>query len=93
MQIQSEHDLRESQLLRDFHSESIPLHIQIQIQMGEMFFRTDRQEARSKTSETLRVFIHMRYERYSMIYYNDECSIYREHKVTIHERMRPLNNQ
>jgi hypothetical protein len=52
MQIQSEPDLRESQLLRDFHSESIPL--QIQIQMGETFSRTDRQEARSKTSETLR---------------------------------------
>jgi hypothetical protein len=32
-------------------------------------------------------------ERYSMYYYNNECSIYREHKVTIHERMRPLNNQ
>jgi hypothetical protein len=39
------------------------------------------------------VFLHMRYERYSIYYYNDECSIYREHKVTIHERMRPLNNQ
>jgi hypothetical protein len=39
------------------------------------------------------VFIHMRYERYSIYYYNNECSIYREHKVTIHERMRPLNNQ
>jgi hypothetical protein len=33
------------------------------------------------------------YEIYSMYYYNDECSIYREHKVTIHERMRPFNNQ
>jgi hypothetical protein len=52
MQTQSEPDLRESQLLRDFHSESIPL--QIQIQMGETSSRTDRQEARSKTSETLR---------------------------------------
>jgi hypothetical protein len=31
MQTQSEPDLRESQLLRDFHSESIPP----QIQMGE----------------------------------------------------------
>jgi hypothetical protein len=39
------------------------------------------------------VLIHMRYERYSIYYYNNECSIYREHKVTIHERMRPLNNQ
>jgi hypothetical protein len=54
MQTQSEPDLRESQLLRDFHSESIPLQIQIQIQMGETFSRTDRQEARSKSSETLR---------------------------------------
>jgi len=50
MQIQSEHDLRESQMLRDFHSESIPL----QIQMGETFSKTDRQDARSKTLETLR---------------------------------------
>jgi hypothetical protein len=41
----------------------------------------------------LLVFLHMRYERYSIYYYNNECSIYREHKVTIHERMRPLNNQ
>jgi hypothetical protein len=39
------------------------------------------------------VFLHMRYERYSIYYYNNECSIYREHKVTIHERMCPLNNQ
>jgi hypothetical protein len=38
-------------------------------------------------------FIHIRYDQYSMYYYNDECSIYREHKVTIHERMRPFNNQ
>jgi hypothetical protein len=44
-------------------------------------------------SDTMLVFIHMRYERYSIYYYNNECSIYREHKVTIHERMRPLNNQ
>jgi hypothetical protein len=36
--------------------------------------------------------LHMRYDRYSICYYNDECSIYREHKVTIHERMHPLNN-
>jgi hypothetical protein len=39
------------------------------------------------------VLLHMKYDRYSMYYYNNECSIYREHKVTIHERMRPLNNQ
>jgi hypothetical protein len=39
------------------------------------------------------VFIHMRYERYLIYYYNNECFIYREHKVTIHERMHPLNNQ
>ena len=38
-------------------------------------------------------FLHMRYEIYSIYYYNNECSIYREHKVTIHERMHPLNNQ
>jgi hypothetical protein len=44
MQTQSGPDLRESQLLRDFHSERIPL--QIQIQMGETSSRTDRQEAR-----------------------------------------------
>jgi hypothetical protein len=30
---------------------------------------------------------------YLIYYYNDECSIYREHMVTIHERMRPLDNQ
>jgi hypothetical protein len=29
----------------------------------------------------------------SMYYYNDECSIYREHMVTIHEMMRPLDNK
>jgi hypothetical protein len=28
-----------------------------------------------------------------MYYYNYECYIYREHMVTIHERMRPLNNK
>jgi hypothetical protein len=28
-----------------------------------------------------------------MYYYNYECCIYREHMVTIHERMRPLNNK
>ena len=38
-------------------------------------------------------FIHMRYERYLIYYYNNECSIYREDKVTIHERVCPLNNQ
>jgi hypothetical protein len=47
----------------------------------------------SPRSDTMLVFIHMRYERYSIYYYNDECFIYREHKVTIHERMCPLNNQ
>jgi len=33
------------------------------------------------------------HEIWYICYYNDECSIYREHMVTIHERMRPLNNQ
>jgi hypothetical protein len=28
-----------------------------------------------------------------MYYFNDECSIYREHMVTIHEGMCPLDNQ
>jgi hypothetical protein len=44
MQIQSEPDLRESHLLRDFHSKIIPL----QIHMGETFSRTDIHDARSK---------------------------------------------
>jgi hypothetical protein len=29
----------------------------------------------------------------SIYYYNDECSIYREHMVTIHERMHHLDNK
>jgi hypothetical protein len=33
------------------------------------------------------------YEILWIYYYNDECSIYREHMVTIHERMCPLDNQ
>jgi hypothetical protein len=47
----------------------------------------------SKFGSKMLVFIHMRYERYMIYYYNNECSIYREHKVTIHEQMHPLNNQ
>jgi len=38
-------------------------------------------------------FPYIRYDRYLIYYYNNECSIYREHKVTIHEWMCPLNNQ
>jgi hypothetical protein len=26
-------------------------------------------------------------------YYNDECSMYREHMVTVHETMHPLDNK
>jgi hypothetical protein len=52
MQTQSEPNLGESQFLREFHLGSIPL--QIQIHMGEMSSKTDRQEAISKHLETLR---------------------------------------
>jgi hypothetical protein len=44
MQTQSGPNIRESQLLRDFHLERIPF--QIQIHMGETSSGTDRHEAR-----------------------------------------------
>jgi len=33
------------------------------------------------------------YTIWSIYYYNDECSIYRENKVILHEMICPLNNQ
>ena len=48
-------------------------------------------EARSR-SDTMLVF-HKRWYCMWLYYYNDECFIYIEHMVTIHERMCPLDNK